>query len=196
MEQTTEHSMNYIQSFVIDRAQGFDNFFNRGFRKLSDSGIYDYSINGFSPAAFMAVIAAASLKWVNIGDMVCEIILSSADENQIIQECAVLLSADEQGVRSIGKHGTVLNHPSGKFPLHHCGKDAMPDWLKQYLNDGHDPDELKVRVQQKPAKQKFAQPNDASITWSGRGTKPAWMNDWIDAGNDMDDLRIRDKQAS
>ena len=37
---------------------------------------------------------------------------------------------------------------------------------------------------------KYANPNDASQTWTGRGRRPAWVNDALDAGKSLDDLLI------
>ncbi|GHD66620.1 H-NS histone family protein [Jeongeupia chitinilytica] len=45
----------------------------------------------------------------------------------------------------------------------------------------------KVAVAGKP---QFANPNDPSQTWSGRGRKPQWAIDWLAAGKSLDDLRV------
>jgi DNA-binding protein H-NS len=37
---------------------------------------------------------------------------------------------------------------------------------------------------------KFRNPEDPSITWSGRGKHPRWLNDLLSAGRAMDDFRI------
>ncbi len=37
---------------------------------------------------------------------------------------------------------------------------------------------------------KYANPNDASQKWTGRGRKPAWVVDALAAGSNMDDLLI------
>lgn len=37
---------------------------------------------------------------------------------------------------------------------------------------------------------KFANPDDASQTWSGRGRKPQWFNEAIAAGKTEDDLAV------
>lgn len=41
-----------------------------------------------------------------------------------------------------------------------------------------------------PAKPKYANPADASQTWTGRGRKPRWVEAALKAGKSMDDLAI------
>jgi DNA-binding protein H-NS len=38
---------------------------------------------------------------------------------------------------------------------------------------------------------KFRNPEDPSITWSGRGKHPRWVDDLLAAGRAMDDFRIK-----
>lgn len=37
---------------------------------------------------------------------------------------------------------------------------------------------------------KFAHPEDASLTWSGKGKRPRWLNEWLASGKSMDDLKV------
>ncbi|TWI33333.1 H-NS family nucleoid-associated regulatory protein [Paracoccus sulfuroxidans] len=37
---------------------------------------------------------------------------------------------------------------------------------------------------------KYAHPEDASLTWTGRGRKPRWIQEHLDAGKSLDDLEI------
>ncbi len=37
---------------------------------------------------------------------------------------------------------------------------------------------------------KYANPDDASQTWSGRGRKPLWVVSWIEQGGSLDDLAV------
>ena len=37
---------------------------------------------------------------------------------------------------------------------------------------------------------KYADPDDASQTWSGRGRRPRWVTEHLDAGRSLDDLRV------
>ncbi|WP_410217157.1 H-NS family nucleoid-associated regulatory protein [Paracoccus sp. (in: a-proteobacteria)] len=37
---------------------------------------------------------------------------------------------------------------------------------------------------------KFANPDDPSKTWTGRGRKPRWVQEQLDQGKSMDDLAI------
>lgn len=47
----------------------------------------------------------------------------------------------------------------------------------------------------KPAKgsvaPKYRHPNDASLTWTGRGRKPLWVSSLLDAGNTLESLLIK-----
>ncbi len=42
----------------------------------------------------------------------------------------------------------------------------------------------------KPAAPKYAHPENAALTWSGRGRRPAWVNEALNAGKSLDDLKI------
>lgn len=42
----------------------------------------------------------------------------------------------------------------------------------------------------KAAPQKYAHPENASLTWSGRGRKPKWVAEALDRGKQLDDLLI------
>lgn len=37
---------------------------------------------------------------------------------------------------------------------------------------------------------RYANPDDASQTWSGRGRRPAWVNDQLGAGRSLEDMAI------
>ena len=37
---------------------------------------------------------------------------------------------------------------------------------------------------------KYANPQDASATWTGRGRKPRWVQEALDAGKKLEDLEI------
>ena len=37
---------------------------------------------------------------------------------------------------------------------------------------------------------KYANPDDASMTWTGRGRKPRWVQEKLDAGKSLDDMLI------
>ncbi|MCE0505571.1 MULTISPECIES: H-NS histone family protein [unclassified Roseivivax] len=37
---------------------------------------------------------------------------------------------------------------------------------------------------------KYANPADASQTWTGRGRKPKWLNEALAAGKSLDDMKI------
>jgi DNA-binding protein H-NS len=42
----------------------------------------------------------------------------------------------------------------------------------------------------KPATPKFFNPNDPSVTWSGRGKQPHWFQEHIAAGKSVDEVRL------
>jgi DNA-binding protein H-NS len=37
---------------------------------------------------------------------------------------------------------------------------------------------------------KYANPADASQTWTGRGKRPRWVNDCLATGKELDDLKV------
>ncbi|RJL04099.1 H-NS histone family protein [Paracoccus aestuarii] len=37
---------------------------------------------------------------------------------------------------------------------------------------------------------KYANPEDPTMTWTGRGRKPRWVVESLDAGKDLEDLKI------
>jgi len=69
-------------------------------------------------------------------------------------------------------------------------KKAAESAAKEY---GFSLDELLGgRTQKKGSKSapKYANPADASQTWTGKGRKPNWVNDALASGKSMDDLKI------
>ena len=42
----------------------------------------------------------------------------------------------------------------------------------------------------KPAEAKYRHPDDANVTWSGRGRKPHWVEKWLAEGKSLEDLAI------
>jgi len=38
---------------------------------------------------------------------------------------------------------------------------------------------------------KYRNPDDASMTWTGRGRKPLWVQKWLDDGKAVDELLIK-----
>jgi len=49
---------------------------------------------------------------------------------------------------------------------------------------------VSVSRRRSPAVAKYANPADASDTWSGRGRKPRWFNDALAAGKSPEDLSL------
>jgi DNA-binding protein H-NS len=47
---------------------------------------------------------------------------------------------------------------------------------------------VEVRASRAPAAAKYRHPENAALTWSGRGRKPHWFADHINAGKDPSDL--------
>lgn len=43
----------------------------------------------------------------------------------------------------------------------------------------------------KPVDAKYRHPDDASLSWTGRGRKPLWVVTWLDSGRNLDDLLIK-----
>lgn len=56
--------------------------------------------------------------------------------------------------------------------------------LDQILNESTE----KVRKASKPATVKYHHPQDASLTWTGRGRQPKWVVEFLAAGGAMEQL--------
>lgn len=42
----------------------------------------------------------------------------------------------------------------------------------------------------KPAEAKYHHPDDANVTWSGRGRKPHWVEKWLAEGKSLEELAV------
>ena len=49
---------------------------------------------------------------------------------------------------------------------------------------------LEVKTTRAPAVAKYRHPENAALTWSGRGRKPQWFVAALDAGKSADDLAV------
>ena len=49
---------------------------------------------------------------------------------------------------------------------------------------------VEVKATRAPAAAKYRHPENAALTWSGRGRKPQWFADHINAGKDSSDLAL------
>ncbi len=50
--------------------------------------------------------------------------------------------------------------------------------------------DLVKRRTRKPAKPKYANPDDPAQTWTGRGRRPRWLEEALAKGKSLDDLAI------
>lgn len=49
---------------------------------------------------------------------------------------------------------------------------------------------LEARKLRKPVAPKYRNPNDADMTWTGRGRRPRWVDECLDSGQSLEDLAI------
>lgn len=73
-------------------------------------------------------------------------------------------------------------------------KDLREKMLKLAEEAGYSLDDIIGGAKAKPTKKaapKYQNPNDESITWTGRGRKPLWVVDALDSGLTLDDLVIK-----
>ena len=49
---------------------------------------------------------------------------------------------------------------------------------------------VEVKTTRAPAVAKYRHPDNAALTWSGRGRKPQWFADHINAGKDLSELSV------
>ncbi len=86
------------------------------------------------------------------------------------------------------------NNPSVTW----SGRGRQPNWVKQHLYDGGTLDQLAIedlppsrtRESNLPSAPKFANPDDPSQTWTGKGRQPAWVKDYIASGKSLDEIEI------
>ena len=67
------------------------------------------------------------------------------------------------------KHGYSLKDLLGKSPRSATGRKART---------------------RKPVAVKFRHPEQANLTWTGRGRKPLWVTKWLDEGKTMEMLAV------
>ena len=48
----------------------------------------------------------------------------------------------------------------------------------------------KKSATRKPAKIKYRNPDQSSLTWTGRGKKPNWVTAWLNQGKSIEDLKV------
>lgn len=48
----------------------------------------------------------------------------------------------------------------------------------------------KKSATRKPAKIKYRNPDQPSLTWTGRGKKPAWVTAWLNQGKSIEELKV------
>ncbi len=59
---------------------------------------------------------------------------------------------------------------------------SLEDLLKQ--ERGRD----RGRVSTATVAVKYRHPENAALTWAGRGKRPQWINEWLDSGRSLDEL--------
>ena len=57
--------------------------------------------------------------------------------------------------------------------------------LEDLMGDGS------VKKSKTKAEPKYAHPENAEMTWTGKGRKPNWINEHLEAGKSLDDLLIK-----
>ena len=60
-------------------------------------------------------------------------------------------------------------------------------------NFGGTPADIPQRRPYPKVEPKFRNPEDASVTWSGRGKQPRWLTELLAAGRAADDFRILER---
>lgn len=50
--------------------------------------------------------------------------------------------------------------------------------------------EKKTRLKRGPAKIKYRHPENAALTWTGRGRQPKWVVEWMSGGNTLEMLAV------
>lgn len=63
----------------------------------------------------------------------------------------------------------------------HALVDASPFTLEEILN---------ARKVRKPVAPKYQNPDDSTLTWTGRGRRPLWVEEQLNNGKTLEDLAI------
>ncbi|MDB5660886.1 MAG: hypothetical protein JWS10_3501 [Cypionkella sp.] len=141
MKYTTKTVKNANQIIQHKALLSDADFFQRGTKKLQRIGYSPEKMSELLFEASFAIVVCASLKWVNIGRIVAEIVDEASNCAQIIVECSVLIAHEIDGIVSFGAENVTLYHPNGDFPPYsHVGE--IPEWLIDLSSDGVDIDEL------------------------------------------------------
>ena len=62
--------------------------------------------------------------------------------------------------------------------------------LKELVGNISRPAKTKKVRTRKPVAVKYRHPQDASLTWTGRGRKPRWVTEWLAKGKKMEALAV------
>ena len=62
--------------------------------------------------------------------------------------------------------------------------------LRDLLGKAPRPVKGRKTGKRKPVAVKYRHPEQASLTWTGRGRKPHWVSKWLDEGKTMESLEV------
>jgi DNA-binding protein H-NS len=62
--------------------------------------------------------------------------------------------------------------------------------LKELIGKAPRPARAKKALRRRPAAVKYRHPEQANLTWTGRGKKPLWVTKWLEEGNTMEALAV------
>jgi DNA-binding protein H-NS/nucleoside phosphorylase len=112
--------------------------------------------------------------------------------------------------RYVSKELTKINRERSKFrsepkyakpgdpSMTWSGKGRQPHWVKEHLASGGSINDLaiegtprkRVRRSSIPSEPKYANPENPSQTWTGRGRQPGWVRELLASGKRLEDLEI------
>ena len=62
--------------------------------------------------------------------------------------------------------------------------------LEELIGQAQGSASAKKSTTRKPAKIKYRNPDQPSLTWTGRGKKPTWVTAWLNQGKSIEDLKV------
>lgn len=101
------------------------------------------------------------------------------------------LNLDELSLKELKAHQKAVEKAIASFAEREkSAARAKVEALAKEL--GYDVAELfdLPRKGKRVSEPKYRHPENASLSWSGRGRKPQWFSDWLNAGKSANDLKI------
>jgi DNA-binding protein H-NS len=121
--------------------------------------------------------------------------LQSVKDSNMTKDLAKEYNLDELDKEELVKLGKLVDKALNTVEKRRQ-KDAREAAKKAALEFGYTPEELFGSAKAKSAPKskappKYANPNDQSMTWTGKGRQPEWIKEYLRSGKDLADIEIK-----